>query len=85
MLDSVPTTVQLSDPIVPRQWLLRSGHLDLNSDNTPWYTGVITTHSKTVVAPNKANYFFGTTGGGNTGTLTSDVGGMGPLTTLYSF
>ena len=75
MIDSVPTTVQLSEPIVPRQWLLRSGRLDLDSNNAPFFKGVITTHSKTVLAPNKANFFFGTEGGGNTGVLTSNDGG----------
>lgn len=75
MLNTVPAGVTLSAPIIPRQWILREGHLDLDNANTPIYVGVITTHSKTAVAPLQASWFFGTNGGGNTGTQLSDAGG----------
>jgi hypothetical protein len=75
MLNTVPRGVVLSDPINPRQWLLREGHLDLDSTNAVRYIGVITTHSKTVAAPTQASWFFGTNGGGNTGTQLSSAGG----------
>lgn len=74
MLNTVPSGVVLSDPIVPREWILRLGHLELDNTNTVRYAGVITTHSKTVVAPAQAAWFFGTNGGGNTGTQQSDAG-----------
>jgi len=73
MLDTVPSGVVLSAPIVPRQWILRSGHLDLDNTNAVRYIGAITTHHKTAVAPAQASWFFGTNGGGNTGTQLSDT------------
>jgi hypothetical protein len=75
MLNTVPRGVVLSGPINPREWLLREGHLDLDSTNVVRFIGVITTHSKTVAAPTRASWFFGTTGGGNTGTQFSDPHG----------
>lgn len=75
MLNTVPRGVVLSEPIVPRQWILRLGHLELDSTDTVRYAGIITTHSKTDVAPSQAAWFFGTNGGGNTGIQLSDTGG----------
>ncbi|KAH8676486.1 heme peroxidase [Tricladium varicosporioides] len=66
MINTVPAGTVLSDPIVPRPWLLRESHLDLNSAGSVTFSGVIIGHGSTPL-PTNASYFYGTVGGGNTG------------------
>ena len=80
MLDTVPKTVTLSDPIVPRTWILREGHLDLTSSGALNFSGTITTHS-TTAAPATASYFYANAAGVSTGAKTSQPGGSERLLT----
>ncbi|KAK0118511.1 hypothetical protein ONS96_011608 [Cadophora gregata f. sp. sojae] len=66
MMDTVPRGVALSDPIVPRKWILMESHLDLSPGGQVVYSGNISTYERGQV-PGKAIYYYGTTGGGNTG------------------
>lgn len=74
MINTVPSTVTLSDVIGPRKWITMQSNLDLTSTGAVTYSGVIGTYSKTA-SPSIASYVYGTEGGGNTGPKTSQVGG----------
>lgn len=75
IINTVPSTVTLSDVIGPRPWILRESHLDLLSSGGVTYSGAITTHSNAVI-PATAAYQYGTVGGGNTGPKSSNAGGI---------
>lgn len=66
MMDTVPRGMKLSDPVVPRPWILIESHLDLSPTGQVQYSGNISTHSKSGV-PINATYYYGKAGGGNTG------------------
>jgi hypothetical protein len=84
MLDTVPKSVVLSDPILPRSWILREGHLDLTSTGALNYTGNITTWSKTTV-PAKASYFYANSAGSSVLAKTSQPGWCkNDLTSVYT-
>jgi hypothetical protein len=72
IVETVPSNVVLSAPIVPRRWVLRQGLLDLDSSNAVRFTGTITHRNIGNSVPAKASWFFGTTGNGNSGTQLSD-------------
>jgi hypothetical protein len=78
MINTVPSGVTLSDPVIPRAWILRESHLDLNSAGAVTFSGTITGHSSAPL-PVTASYFYGTAGGGNTGTKSSETGGASAL------
>ncbi|RFU35541.1 hypothetical protein B7463_g815, partial [Scytalidium lignicola] len=73
MLNTVPSVVTLSDPIVPRPWILRVSQLDLNSSGVVSFSGTITGHSSDPL-PATASYTYETAGGSNTGIKTSQIG-----------
>jgi hypothetical protein len=77
MINTVPKGVQLSDVIGPRQWITMESHLDLASNGAVNYSGTIGTYSKAAV-PTTASYFYGKSGGGNTGQKVSHTGGECP-------
>jgi hypothetical protein len=74
MINTVPAAVTLSDPVVVRPWTMLESQLDLTSTGTVNFTGKIAAHG-TPAPPSFATYQYGTTGGGNTGSRTSQVGG----------
>lgn len=74
MLDTVPRGVVLSDPVVPREWILKEGHLDLDSEGEVVYSGTITTWT-TGTAPATASYFYQSASGESGSTLASQTGG----------
>lgn len=58
----------LSDPIIPRQWIIKESHLDLSPSGEVQYSGNITTYARSpALAPLTASYYYGTEEGGNTG------------------
>ncbi|EHK98403.1 putative L-ascorbate peroxidase 6 [Glarea lozoyensis 74030] len=69
--------VTLSDPVVVRPWTMLESQLDLTSTGTVNFTGKIAAHG-TPAPPSFATYQYGTTGGGNTGSRTSQVGVVQP-------
>ncbi|RDL35895.1 uncharacterized protein BP5553_06507 [Venustampulla echinocandica] len=77
MINTVPSAVKLSDPIVPRPWILRESHLDLNSAGAVTFSGTIIGHSSASL-PDTASYSYGTSGG-NTAPKTSQAGVAYPI------
>ncbi|EPE28484.1 Heme-dependent peroxidase [Glarea lozoyensis ATCC 20868] len=77
MVNTVPAAVTLSDPVVVRPWTMLESQLDLTSTGTVNFTGKIAAHG-TPAPPSFATYQYGTTGGGNTGSRTSQVGVVQP-------
>jgi hypothetical protein len=73
MINTVPSAVTLSDPLLPRPWILRTGSLDLNTAGAVTFSGTITGHGLPSL-PQQASYFYGTVGGGNTGQKLSLAG-----------
>jgi hypothetical protein len=74
MMNTVPADVTLSDPVTVRPWLMVKTEIDLTPTGAVNFSGIIGAHS-TPAPPNTATYQYITTGGGNTGTRTSQVGG----------
>jgi hypothetical protein len=83
MMNTVPAAVTLSDPVTVRPWLMLKTHLDLTSTGAVSYSGIIAAHG-TPAPPSTAAYQYGTTGGGNTGSRTSQTGGLFSIF-LFSF
>jgi hypothetical protein len=75
MMNTVPAAVTLSDPVTVRPWLMVKTELDLTSTGAVSFSGIIGAHG-TPAPPSTATYQYGTVGGGNTGTRTSQAGGM---------
>lgn len=67
-MDTVPRGMQLSEPIVPRKWILIESHLDLSPRGEVVYSGNISTYERGEV-PVNATYYYGKSGGGNMGVL----------------
>lgn len=67
-MDTVPRGMQLSEPIVPRKWILIESHLDLSPKGEVVYSGNISTYERGKV-PENATYYYGKSGGGNMGGL----------------
>lgn len=84
MLDTVPSTVTLSDVVVPRAWILQEGYLDISTSGTLFFVGSFTFHSLAGVVPSSAIYTYTTDGGVSTGTLSTGVGGMSYFENLHS-
>jgi hypothetical protein len=76
MLNTVPSTVTLSEVIGPRPWTTQEKHLDLSSIGAVQFSGVITWYSLTDTPPLRANYTYTTSDGGEVGVLNSQIGGM---------
>ncbi|KAG4423745.1 hypothetical protein IFR04_003170 [Cadophora malorum] len=68
MMDTVPRGMQLSEPIVPRKWILIESHLDLSPRGEVVYSGNISTYERGEV-PVNATYYYGKSGSGNMGGL----------------
>lgn len=76
MINSVPKGTQLSNPIVPRQWITIESHLDLSPAGVVQYSGQIGAYNRANgQLPATANYYYGTQGSGNTGYLKAQLGG----------
>lgn len=73
MMNTVPSTVTLSDPVVVRPWIMLKSFLDLTPAGVANFTGQIAAHA-TAEPPATATYQYVTTGNGNTGTKISQVG-----------
>jgi hypothetical protein len=76
MLNTVPSTVTLSEIIGPRTWTTQEKHLDLSPTGAVRFSGVITWYSLTDTPPLRANYTYTTSEGGNVGVLNSQIGGV---------
>ncbi|TVY92382.1 WSC domain-containing protein [Lachnellula willkommii] len=78
MINTVPKTVTLSTDLVgPRPWILMESHLDLSSTGAVQYSGNITTNSRfNPSVPTTATYAYGTSGGEDPVSHTSDAGVM---------
>jgi hypothetical protein len=74
MINTVPKTVTLSDPIGPSPWLTMWAFLDLTSTGVVTYSGTIATYGKTA-APKTSTYSYSVNHGGNIGPKTSQPGG----------
>ncbi|TVY15916.1 WSC domain-containing protein [Lachnellula arida] len=76
MINTVPKTVTLSTDLVgPRPWILMESHLDLSSTGAVQYSGNITTKSRfNPSVPTTATYGYGTSGGEDPVSHTSDAG-----------
>lgn len=74
MMNTVPSTVTLSDPVVIRPWIMLKSFLDLTPAGVANFSGVIAAHA-TTEPPATATYQYVTVGNGNTGTKNSQVGG----------
>ncbi|KAH7416673.1 heme peroxidase [Cadophora sp. MPI-SDFR-AT-0126] len=66
MMDTVPRGMKLSEPIVPRKWILIESHLDLSPTGQVQYSGNVSTYNRGPL-PINATYYYGKSGGGNTG------------------
>ena len=75
MMNTVPSSVTLSDPVVIRPWFLRESHLDLTPAGVVYYAGTITGHSATTMPPT-ATYNYGLSTGANQTTKVSATGCM---------
>ena len=75
LLNTVPSNVNLSDPIIPRPWTMLESSLDLSPTGAVSFAGKFTSWSKTSAPPATASYSYSTVGGGNTGPQTSAQGG----------
>ncbi|KAH8815517.1 heme peroxidase [Xylogone sp. PMI_703] len=78
MLNTVPSAVTLSDPIVFSPWIISVDQLDLDSAGVVSFSGTITGHSSSPL-PDTASYVYQTASGGNTGTKTSQEGVAFPV------
>lgn len=76
MLDTVPSSVTLSDVVAPRPWIVQEGLLDISTTGTVFFVGSFTFHSLANVVPTSAVYEYTIDGGVSTGTLSTGVGGM---------
>jgi hypothetical protein len=74
MMNTVPAGTTLSDPIIPRPWILSASSLDLNTAGGVVYSGTILSHS-TPAPPAQASYNYGLSTGANTSTELSAIGG----------
>lgn len=84
-MNTVPSTVTLSDAVTIRPWILLTGFLDLSPAGVAFYSGSFAAHAATE-PPATASYTYGTAGGGNIGSKISAVGGKytsGPI--LFSW
>jgi hypothetical protein len=74
MLNTVPAAVTLSEPFLPRKWLLRQAHVDLTPTGALTYSGTIIGNGFDPL-PATASYTYGTPSG-NTAVRSTQPGGM---------